>query len=706
MSPEGLRFTLDVEGLSPDTFAVVAFHYTGSYSSLFRLDVNVSSALFSTLSHEKAIEKGAILKIWRGETLFRLVKGIVTSFSRDEYDGQRAGYRIEIRPPFWRCLYRQNFRSFQNQDIETILATLLAENGVTEYSLLLGNKHPVREFCVQYGESDYAFLLRLLSEEGISFFEAFADDGESQWLIFSDDAAHLPPPIEMPFNPNLSSGVTDEFISQINHTVQIRPSSVVSKDYTFKRPGWQGQFREEGVNQEWQRTQYEIFDYPGRFKDEQHGTDFTRYQVEGFRNNAEIALCESNSAKLWAGRRLTVTAHPLSGLNRTWQVVGSEFSGRQPQAKPGICEQGTVISNRFRLIPADITWRPTPLPKPKVDGPQSATVTGPEDEEIFCDEYGRVRVKFAWDRYNKANQDSSCWGRVSQAWAGTGFGNLAIPRVGQEVIVDFLNGDPDQPIIMGRTYREDNKPQGELPGSKTQMSIRSKTYKGGGCNEIRFEDATGREEVYLNAEKDMNHVINNDRTSLTKRHAVDKVQGNSAMLVNKNQVMQVGGTQSTTIGGDYVLSVGNGFLDGYRHMKLSNYEDNVSTVLKQLAFSVGSNGIVPGMGNMTTFVQGSRIEHINLTDTSSVLGAKIINAGERISISSGTILSLTAGGNSKDICGEMKIIQAVDGVEIRTGSSSIVLQSDGQIKIKGTSITIEGNEEVMIKSAQVNIERK
>lgn len=518
--------------------------------------------------------------------------------------------------------------------------------------------------------------------------------------------AHLPDPIEIKYNPDKSSGTTTDHIDQFSHSFQVCPSSVVSQDYTFKRPKWRGRFDHAEENIDWQRDQYEIFDYPGRFKDEQHGQKFARRQVEGLRNGAETAICNTGSPKLWPGMRFTMTGHPLESLNRTWQVVNCHMHGEQPQTMPGSAGEGTTLRNQVHVIPADRTWHSAPLPKPRVDGPQSATVTGPEGEEIFCDEYGRVRVKFAWDRYNKANQDSSCWVRVSQAWAGTGFGNLAIPRVGQEVIVDFLNGDPDQPIIMGRTYREDNKPQGGLPDSKTQMSIRSKTYKGGGFNEIRFEDATGREEVYLHAEKDMNHVINNDRTSLTKRHAVDKVQGNSAMLVNKNQVMQVGGTQSTTIGGDYVLSVGNGFLDGYRHMKLSNYEDNVSTVLKKLAFSVGSNGIAPGMGNMTTFVQGSRVEHINLTDTSSVLGAKIINAGERISISSGTILSLTAGGNSKDICGGMKIIQAVDGVEIRTGSSSIVLQSDGQIKIKGTSITIEGNEEVMIKSAQVNIERK
>ncbi len=227
-----------------------------------------------------------------------------------------------------------------------------------------------------------------------------------------------------------------------------------------------------------QRPDYEIFDYPGRFKDEQHGAGFTRYQLEGLRNNAECADGSSNSPQLWPGMRFTLSAHPREDLNVLWQVVESELHGEQPQAQVGHGGSGTTLVNDFTVIPGHQTWRPVPEPKPLIDGPQTAVVTGPPGEEIFCDEHGRVRVKFTWDRYNAADQDSSCWVRVSQAWAGTGFGNLAIPRVGQEVIVDFLNGDPDQPIIMGRTYHQDNRSPGSLPGTKTQMAIRSKTYKG------------------------------------------------------------------------------------------------------------------------------------------------------------------------------------------------------------------------------------
>ncbi|EJO9447263.1 type VI secretion system tip protein VgrG, partial [Escherichia coli] len=310
-------------------------------------------------------------------------------------------------------------------------------------------------------------------------------------------------------------------------------------DYTFKRPGWAGRFDQEGQHQDYQRTQYEVYDYPGRFKGA-HGQNFARWQMEGWRNNAETARGMSRSPEIWPGRRIVLTGHPQANLNREWQVVASELHGEQPQAVPGRRGAGTALENHFAVIPADRTWRPQPRLKPLVDGPQSAVVTGPEGEEIFCDEHGRVRVKFNWDRYNPADQDSSCWIRVAQAWAGTGFGNLAIPRVGQEVIVDFLNGDPDQPIIMGRTYHQENRTPGSLPGTKTQMTIRSKTYMGSGFNELKFDDATGREQVYIHAQKNMDTEVLNDRTTTVKHDHRETVKNDQTVTIQEgNRLLTV-----------------------------------------------------------------------------------------------------------------------------------------------------------------------
>ncbi|HFL4108592.1 TPA: type VI secretion system tip protein TssI/VgrG, partial [Escherichia coli] len=473
----GLRFTLEVDGLPPDAFAVVSFHLNQSLSSLFSLDLSLVSQQFLSLEFAQVLDKMAYLTIWQGDEVQRRVKGVVTWFELGENDKNQMLYSMKVCPPLWRTGLRQNFRIFQNEDIESILATILKENGVTEWSPLFSEPHPSREFCVQYGETDYDFLCRMAAEEGIFFYEEHAQKSTDQSLVLCDTVRYLPESFEIPWNPNTRTEVSTLCISQFRYSAQIRPSSVVTKDYTFKRPGWAGRFDQEGQYQDYQRTQYEVYDYPGRFKGA-HGQNFARWQMDGWRNNAETARGMSRSPEIWPGRRIVLTGHPQANLNREWQVVASELHGEQPQAVPGRQGAGTALENHFAVIPADRTWRPQPLLKPLVDGPQSAVVTGPAGEEIFCDEHGRVRVKFNWDRYNPADQDSSCWIRVAQAWAGTGFGHLAIPRVGQEVIVDFLNGDPDQPIIMGRTYTWNDN--GQLVRISGPQECREYRYSGTG----------------------------------------------------------------------------------------------------------------------------------------------------------------------------------------------------------------------------------
>ena len=400
----GLRFTLEVDGLPPDAFAVVSFHLNQSLSSLFSLDLSLVSQQFLSLEFAQVLDKMAYLTIWQGDEVQRRVKGVVTWFELGENDKNQMLYSMKVHPPLWRAGLRQNFRIFQNEDIKSILGTMLQENGVTEWSPLFSEPHPSREFCVQYGETDYDFLCRMAAEEGIFFYEEHAQKSTDQSLVLCDTVRYLPESFEIPWNPNTRTEVSTLCISQFRYSAQIRPSSVVTKDYTFKRPGWAGRFDQEGQYQDYQRTQYEVYDYPGRFKGA-HGQNFARWQMDGWRNNAETARGMSRSPEIWPGRRIVLTGHPQANLNREWQVVASELHGEQPQAVPGRQGAGTALENHFAVIPADRTWRPQPLLKPLVDGPQSAVVTGPAGEEIFCDEHGRVRVKFNWDRYNPAPED-------------------------------------------------------------------------------------------------------------------------------------------------------------------------------------------------------------------------------------------------------------------------------------------------------------
>ncbi|EMK5831356.1 type VI secretion system tip protein VgrG [Citrobacter sedlakii] len=562
MSSKGLRFTLEVDGLMATATAVVGFSLYQCHSTPFVLEVDIASGLPDLVATD-FLEKNAVLTIWQGMLAQRYVSGIINEVTLGENNHWQMRYHLVIVPPLWRCGLRQNFRIFQQQDIQAISSTLFNENGVTEWTPVFYESHPAREFCVQYGETDLAFLTRLWSEEGIFYFDWNAPEGPEQKLVLCDDVAGVSSLGEIPFNPNTSTEVATECISSFRYRARTGPSSVETQDYTFKIPGWPGYYNRAAENLNGQLTQYEIFDYPGRFKDESHGQNFARYQIEDWRHDTETATCISNSPKLWPGKRFTLTEHPSETLNREWQVVSCMLTGNQPQALHGSQGEGTTLDNHFEAIPADRTWRVPPLPKPSVDGPQSAIVTGPAGEEIFCDEHGRVRVRFHWDRYCPGNEDSSCWVRVSQAWAGTGFGNLAIPRVGQEVIVDFLNGDPDQPIIMGRTYHQDNRSPGSLPGTKTQMTIRSKTYKGSGFNELTFDDATNKERVYIHAQKNMDTEVLNDRTTTVKHDHTETVTNNQKVTVGVGQTVNVGSKkegghdQTVTVANDQITTVVN-----------------------------------------------------------------------------------------------------------------------------------------------------
>ncbi|EHW3280190.1 type VI secretion system tip protein VgrG, partial [Escherichia coli] len=457
---------------------------------------------------------------------------------------------------------------------------------------------------------------------------------------------------EFPFNPDTSAGAETECVSMFRYEAHVRPSSVQSQDYTFKVPDWPGMYEQQGESLNGQLEQYEIFDYPGRYKDEQHGKDFTLYRIESLRSDAEKATGQSNSPKLWPGTRFTLTGHPQKMLNREWQVIQSILSGDQPQALHGSQGRGTTLGNQLEVIPADRTWRPRVQSKPKVDGPQSAIVTGPAGEEIFCDEHGRVRVKFHWDRYHGMTEESSCWVRVSQAWAGPGFGNLAIPRVGQEVIVDFLNGDPDQPLVMGRTYHEDNRSPGDLPGTKTQMTIRSKTYKGSGFNELRFEDATDKEQVYIHAQKNMDTEVLNDRTTDVKHDHTETIGNDQKITVVKGQTVQIGTRkegghdQSITVANDRCITVRNDQtlqVTNDRTVSVSN--DDGLYVRNDRKVTVEGKQEHKTTGNHVSLVEGKHSLVVKGDLARKVSGALGIKVDGDIVLESSSRISLKVGGS-------------------------------------------------------------
>ncbi|MBD3641728.1 MAG: type VI secretion system tip protein VgrG, partial [Marinobacter sp.] len=299
------------------------------------------------------------------------------------------------------------------------------------------------------------------------------------------------------------------------------------------------------------RDDYQHYDYPGRYKADASGQPFTRARLDALRNDASTGHGESNRPDFTPGAKLPLTDHGNGALNRDWLLTAVTHTGKQPQA---LEEEGgqepTSYHNFFNVVPADTTWRPTALHKPRMDGPQIAIVTGPEGEEIHCDQHGRVKVRFPWDRYSTNNEHSSAWLRVSQGWAGGQYGFMALPRIGHEVIVSFLDGDPDQPIITGRTYHATNQPPYELPAHKTRTTLKTKTHKGEGSNELRFEDEADHEQIYLHAQKDLDLLTGHNRTEIIRNDSHRTVEGQDYSHVKGNEHCTTSSEKRVSVGAD------------------------------------------------------------------------------------------------------------------------------------------------------------
>ncbi|WPD74016.1 type VI secretion system tip protein VgrG [Dickeya fangzhongdai] len=549
----GLQFTVKIGALPESTFAVVDFELDEALNQPFALSLNLASS-------QPGIDFGAVLdqpcelRVWYEGELQRRVSGIVSRFAQGDTGFRRTRYQAEVRPALWRLGLRTNARIFQTQKPGEIISALLEEAGITDYAFALRHEHAVREYCVQYRESDLAFINRLAAEEGLFYFHEF--EAGKHRVVFADDAGALTKGPELFFNlatQGLSEGA---YVRRFRYAEAVSTAEVALKDYSFKTPAYGLLHNKMSSELDHQRESYQHFDYPGRFKLDPSGKAFTGYRLDALRAGAMTGSGESNAAELMPGSTFTLTEHPNPAFNLAWQVVAVTHSGQQPQALEE--ESGgepTTLSNSFEVVKGTTTWRAAMPYKPMVDGPQIATVVGPAGEEIYCDEFGRVKLQFPWDRYGASDDQSSCWVRVSQGWAGGQYGLIAIPRIGHEVVVSFLDGDPDQPIVTGRTFHATNPSPYPLPANKTRTSLRTSTHKGAGFNELRFEDQAGQEEVFIHAQKDMNTVVLNNRSTSVNANHSENVGGDQTVVVQHNQTVSVKENQVTEIQGEQTVAV-------------------------------------------------------------------------------------------------------------------------------------------------------
>lgn len=532
--------------------AVVAFRLEESLSSPYKLTVDLSSSN-PTLDFGQLLGQPAVLTIWRGEQAVRYVHGVISSVEQGSTGFRRTRYRVIVEPLLARAGLRSDWRIFQQQTAPQILQTVLKRSGITDAEQVLSKEHLLREYCVQPGETDLDFFARLSSEEGLYY--AFEHSPQAHRLIQGDVLyTHgVIPGGPVTFNATPGGDQAEPCLRSLHYAESVRTAQQTQRDYTFKHPQYAQSHISTGSNLNHQATDYERYDYPGRYKRDEAGKPFTQTRLLSLRRDAQVATIEGDDARLQPGLAFDLDGHPREDWNTGWRTVRMVHTGIQAtsqEEESADATVGTHYSYTAQIIPDRVEWKAPLYPKPRIDGPQMAIVVGPKNEEIFTDEYGRVKVQFPWDRYGNCDEYSSCWIRVSQDWAGAAWGHIAIPRIGQEVIVSYVDGDCDQPVITGRTYPAINPPPYELPKHKTRMTIKSQTHKGDGFNELRFEDEKDREEIYVHAQKNQNIVVNNDETLRIGNDRKESVEHNETIGIGRDRTESVGSNEQVAIGRD------------------------------------------------------------------------------------------------------------------------------------------------------------
>lgn len=497
----------------------------------------------------------------------RHISGLVTAARVVGHEGRSVTYELRIEPWVKLLTHTSDYKAFQNKTVVDILDEVLAEYPYPVEKRLV-ESYPVRTWQVQYGETDFDFLQRLMQEWGIYWWFEHSED--SHTLVLADAiSAHKACP-DSPLVEWHQEGLKldKEFIHTITANESLRTGQWVLDDFDFTKPrsllaNTVANPRETG------HATYEHYEWPGDYFDKSEGEMLTRIRMEAQRSPGSRVLGGGNIRTLMTGYTFTLENYPTAEVNQEYLLMQTLLFV-QDNAQHSGQDQHFTFSTRFELHPTREVFRPQrTVSKPHTKGPQSAIVTGPAGQEIWTDQYGRVKVQFGWDRYGKMDENSSCWIRVSYPWAGKGFGMIQIPRIGQEVLVDFKNGDPDLPIIVGRTYNQDTMPPWGLPGMASQSGIFSHSLYGGPTNGnmLRFDDKTGAEEVKFHAEKDLNTTVKNnethtvmvDRTKTIIKNETNSIGEDRNTTVTKNDGLSVKLAQTINIGTTYRLDVGDQF---------------------------------------------------------------------------------------------------------------------------------------------------
>lgn len=532
--------------LGKDKFLLRAFRGEEALSELFFFELEMESE-DASVNISAVMGKPLVVTFLLHGGSKRLVHGLVTRFSVMGASPRFTRYRAEIRPWFWMMTLIADCQIFQNKSVPEIIEEVFKALGFQDYRNGLTRSYDKREYCVQYNETAFNFLSRLMEEEGIFYYFEHAADKHT--LVLSDDAGDL---TTLPGAAKLTTGqprsgeirMSDTVLDRVVLEQSVVPGAIGLGDYSFETP-----LTDLNVSVEGDAPSRKIYTYPGEFKTTGQGEGIARLRLQAAETPAKILHGEGQCRAMLPGYKFTLAGQSRAEINTSYILRRVSH-----QATP------TEYRNTFQAFPADVPFRP-PLatPQPRVFGCQTAVVVGKAGEEIWTDEYGRIKVQFHWDRKGKKDEKSSCWIRVDQSWAGKQWGSIFLPRIGQEVLVTFLEGDPDRPIVSGALYNADQKVPYALPGAQTRSTTKTRSTKGGTAgNEIRFEDKKNSEELYIHAQKDYNIEVENSRTATIIKGDESLIvkQGQRKVDVQKgNETHDNAANFTHTVKGDYSLKV-------------------------------------------------------------------------------------------------------------------------------------------------------
>jgi type VI secretion system secreted protein VgrG len=694
---------------------------------------------------EDLLGKPAGVEVLLREGGKRHINGLVTRFGMGRSKGRWFRYQATLRPWLWLLTLSNDCRVFQDQTVREIVEAVFADHGAyANFEFKLFRSYRKRVYCVQYRESAYNFVARLLEEEGIYWY--FEHQAGQHKLVLVDDISALAAADgaeKFPYYDNTGQRPPDvDVISAWAAAREVRTGKLALTSYDFERPSSSLAVEQQQPRQH-DHDDLEVFDFEGDYTQQADGQHIADVRLEEQQAGFERLSGQTTSHGLMPGYLFTLERHPRAACNAEYLCLNVTLSLR---VAPHESAQGADhFECSFGAMPSAQAFRPPRrTPKPFVQGPQTAVVVGPSGEEIHTDKYGRVKVQFHWDRKGRKNEKSSCWVRVSSPWAGKSFGFIQIPRIGQEVIVDFLEGDPDQPIITGRVYNAEQMPPWELPANATQSGVLTRSSKGGAygnANALRFEDKKGSEQLWIHAEKnqdievendethwvghDRTKTIDHDETTHVKHDRTETVDNNETVSIGVNRSMTIGQDKSESVGRNKVVDVGSNLSETIgAAMSLTVGSTLTETVAVNHSEAVGGAMEITVGAAMAITVGAGMAEAVGAAKSSTVGGSLTTSVGSSSSLTVGTNLNEDVGGSrlvkiKKDhtvkvdgqqvvevakeatLKAKKVLISAEDEIILKTGSAEIIMKKNGDITIKGNKINVKGSGDVVIKGSKV-----